>query len=96
MRRGQTQRVTYVDGNWTAAKEGGSGSFELQVITEDDTRHALHVTAEEMVALVAMTQASRVMPWDPAAGTLIAGNLAGEWIQHSWSAGEQRQAGRPH
>lgn len=49
-----------------------------------------------MATVIAMTQASSARLWDPEAQTLIAANLAGEWIQRSWAAGEKRQVGRPH
>jgi hypothetical protein len=91
-----TERVAYVNGNWTAGSDGENGSFELLIVTEGETRHALRVTSEDMGGVVALIRTSNVLLWDPQARTLIAANLAGEWIQRSWSAGDQRQVGPPH
>ncbi|MGI3785863.1 MAG: hypothetical protein ACRYG2_34385 [Janthinobacterium lividum] len=75
-----TQRVAYVNANWTAGR-GDDAAFELLVVTEDDERHAVPVPAAQMAVLVALTQSQdMVMLWDPEDQTLIAANLVGEWI----------------
>ena len=92
----QTERVAYVSGNWSAGRDGTAGAFELQFVTEDERRHSVRVAPQDVAAVLAMTRASDVLLWDPNADTLIAPNLAGEWMQLTWSAGDARCAGRPH
>ena len=91
-----TQRVTYVNANWSSNDGPDSSAFELQIVTEDQSRHAVEIGASDVAAVLALIQASGVMLWDPVGRTLIAANLAGEWIQPSWSAGDRRLAGEPH
>ena len=82
-----TRRVAYVNANWTAGRDDAA-AFELLVVTEDEERHALPVPAEQMAALVALTQVEGVvLLWDPEGGTLIAANLVGAWLPPAWSAG---------
>jgi uncharacterized protein YbdZ (MbtH family) len=88
----QTQRVRYVNANWTAGRTDDE-AFELMVVTEDEERHSVATTAAQLAVLVALTQARDVvMLWDPEGRTLIAANLLGEWIQPAWSAGAARTA----
>ncbi len=94
---GATERVEYVNANWTPSAGVGSGSrsrFELLIVTESGDRHALPVKSEDMAALIALTQASSVLLWDPEAEALIAANLVGQWLQDTWSArSSRREAG---
>lgn len=83
---GQTRRVTVVNANWTAGQDGGDGAFELLVVTEDGVRHSVGLSPAAMTAVVALTQAGTVLLWDPEAGTLIAANVVGSWIDEDWSA----------
>ncbi|GAA3577378.1 hypothetical protein GCM10022197_38320 [Microlunatus spumicola] len=81
-----TQRVTFVNANWSPGRPDGE-AFELMVVTEDEQRHALPVGAGQMAALVALTQAAGVvLLWDPEDSTLVAANLLGEWVPTTWSA----------
>ncbi|GAB2568962.1 hypothetical protein [Microlunatus antarcticus] len=81
-----TQRVVYVNANWTVGRHDGV-AFELLVVTEDEARHTLQVPAVQMAPLLALTQAPGVvLLWDPAGPTLIAANLLGEWVDPAWSA----------
>jgi hypothetical protein len=76
----QTQRVAYVNANWSAGR-GDDAAFELMVVTQDEERHASAVPAAQMGALVALTQVQDVvLLWDPEGQTLIAANLLGEWL----------------
>ena len=84
-----TQRVSYVNANWNP---DASGAFEVLIVTEDGERTSLPVPSDQMVALIALTQAAGVLLWDPRGRSLICANLVGEWIQQSWSAGDARQA----
>ena len=89
----QTVRVRFVNANWAAGRPGEQ-AFELLVVTEDEERHSLPVPAEQMAALVALTQVPDVvLLYDPDGRTLIAANLVGSWIQSSWSAGDRREPG---
>ena len=86
----ETQRVRYVNANWTAGRTDDE-AFEVMVVTEDEERHALPVGAAQLAVLVALTQAEDVvLLWDPEDQTLIAANLVGEWIQPTWSADDHR------
>ena len=93
-----TQRVVYVNANWTAGR-GEAAAFELLVVTEDEGRHSLPVPAVQMAPLLALTQAPGVvLLWDPEGPTLIAANLLGEWVEPGWSSGagsEQREQREP-
>ena len=73
----QTRRVKIVNANWVAGPDGGHGRFEIQIVTEDDQRHAAAPSPPAMTALIALTQAGTVLAWDPADRTLIAANLIG-------------------
>lgn len=73
----QTRRVKIVNANWVAGPYGGHGRFEIQIVTEDDQRHAAAPSPAAMTALIALTQAGTVLAWDPADRTLIAANLIG-------------------
>lgn len=73
----QTRRVKIVNANWVAGPDGRHGRFEIQIVTEDDQRHAAAPSPAAMTALIALTQAGTVLAWDPAGRTLIAANLIG-------------------
>ena len=90
-----TQRVAYVNANWTVGRNDVV-AFELLVVTEDERRHTLQVPAVQMAPLLALTQVPDVvLLWDPAGPTLIAANLVGEWIRPAWSAdGHDEPTGR--
>ncbi|WP_375432727.1 hypothetical protein [uncultured Friedmanniella sp.] len=77
---GSTQRVEFVNANWDAGTEGGDGRFGLLVVTADGERYELQPSPAAMTALVALTQASNVLLWDPEGATLIVANLVGEWL----------------
>jgi len=82
----QTRRVRFVNANWTPGRDGGP-AFELMVVTEDERRHSLPVPAEEMAALVALTQVrDAVLLFDAEDRTLIVANLVGAWVPQTWSA----------
>lgn len=81
-----TVRVRYVNANWVAGDDGGPGSFEFLVVTEDDERHTLLPALEEVSPLLAMVQASPVLLLDPTNRTLIGTNIVGEWLPRDWSA----------
>jgi hypothetical protein len=81
-----TRRVSYVNANWTAGR-GDAAAFQLLVVTEDGERHTLPVPADQMAALVALTQVDDVvLLWDPEGHTLVAANLVGTWVPPGWSA----------
>lgn len=73
----QTRRVKIINANWAAGADGGHGQFALQIVTDDDQRHAAAPSPAAMTALIALTQAGTVLAWDPADRTLIAANLIG-------------------
>ncbi len=75
----QTRRVRYVNANWTGT-EPGDGVFELLIVTDDEDRHTVQPSPAAMTALIALTQASSALLWDPERRTLIAANLVGEWL----------------
>jgi hypothetical protein len=58
------------------------------VVTQDDERYTMAVSAASMTALVALTQADTMLLWDPTNRTLIAANLVGTWLRSSGSAVE--------
>lgn len=72
-----TRRVTTVNANWIASRGGRPGCFKILFITDDGERHAAPASAEEMSALIALTQAPTTLLWDPADDTLIAANIVG-------------------
>ena len=73
----QTRRVTTVNANWAASRNGAQGGFEILFITDDGERHTAPASASEMCALIALTQAPTTLLWDPADGTLIVANIVG-------------------
>jgi hypothetical protein len=81
----QTRRVTIVNANWVAGRDGDHGRFEVMMVTEDDQRHVAAPSPEAMTALIALTQADTVLLWDPAGRTLIAANLVGKmpWTERA-------------
>ena len=83
----QTRRVKIVNANWVAGPDGDDGRFRIQIVTEDDQRHAAAPSAAAMTALIALTQADTVLAWDPADRTLIAANLVGRmpWTERTQS-----------
>ena len=90
-----TERVQFVNANWTPGEAGAGGAFELLVVCESGARHSLPMTPGEAAAVVALTQAGNVLLFDVDSRTLIVANLVGEWIQGTWSAGDRRTAGGP-
>ena len=80
-----TLRVTFVNANWTAAADGGDGTFELLLVTEDDQRHSVALSTAATSAVLALVRDSPVLLWDPDAHTLIAANLAGQCLPLNWS-----------
>lgn len=88
----QTERVQYVNANWTPGDTRADGAFELLVVCESGARHSLPMTASEASAVVALTQAGSVLLFDVETTTLIVANVVGEWIQSTWSAGDRRMA----
>jgi hypothetical protein len=74
----ETRRVKILNANWQPADDGvGDGKFVLMIVTEDDQRHAVPVSAGSMTALVALAKADTVMAWDPLDQTLIVANIIG-------------------
>ncbi|HEY7323536.1 MAG TPA: hypothetical protein VH520_01820 [Streptosporangiaceae bacterium] len=73
----RTRRVTTVNANWIASQSGTRGRFDILFITDDGERHSVPAAAEEMCALIALTQAPTTLLWDPADDTLIVANLVG-------------------
>ena len=63
--------------NWAPDEAGGDGRFEVLVVTEDDQRYGVPVSAPSMTALVALATADTVMAWDPVNRTLIIANIVG-------------------
>jgi hypothetical protein len=80
-----TLRVTVVNANWAAGEGGGDGEFALLIVTEDDQRHTVDVTAASMPALLAVIRDSPVLLWDPDNRVLVAANLVGDWLPLDWS-----------
>jgi hypothetical protein len=72
-----TRRVTTVNANWVADPSGTEGRFEILLITDDGEWHTTPVSATDMCALIALTQAPTTLLWDPADDTLIAANIVG-------------------
>jgi hypothetical protein len=91
----QTRRVRYVNANWTAARDGDDGVFELLIVTEDDVRHTVAPSAVAMSGLLAMVGASPVLLWDPEGRTLIGANIVGEWLPPDPPGPEQAQVVDP-
>ena len=87
-----TKRVSYVNMNWEAGPDGADGSFRFLIVTEDDERHVISPGPLATTALIALTQASDVLLWDPENRTLVAANLVGEFFQQDWKAGDARRA----
>lgn len=81
-----TVRVTHVNANWAAGTDGGNGTFELLVVTEDEQRHTLTPSSAETAGLLAMIRISPVLLWDPENRTLIGANILGDWLPSDWSA----------
>ena len=80
-----TQRVTYLNANWTPAPTG-DGRFELLIVTEDEQRHSTPVTAADLTALASVVRDGVVLLWDQEGQVLIIGNLLGQWIPLDWSS----------
>lgn len=76
----QTSQVKVLNVNWSAAADGGDGTFEVMIVTADDKHHAVAVSPASLTALLAMAKAGAILLWDPAARTLIAANVVGTWI----------------
>jgi len=86
----QTRRVTNVNANWVAGQGEAPGHFYVLLITDDGERHTAAVSATEMCALIALTQAPTTLLWDPADGTLIAADIFG---QMPWTGRLAQQPG---
>jgi hypothetical protein len=83
----QTQRVMYLNANWTPAPAGGAdGDFALLIVTEDDERHTVHLSAAAATAVVAMARAGTVLLWDGTNRSLIVA---------TWWASGWRRTGPP-
>jgi hypothetical protein len=80
-----TLRVRYVNANWSAGADGADGEFALLLVTEDDQRHTVPVSAADAPALLTLLRDSPVLLWDPDATTLIAANLVGNWLPLDWT-----------
>jgi hypothetical protein len=76
----QTSQIKVLNVNWTAAADGGDGTFEVMIVTADDQQHAVTISPTSLTALLAMTKAGAILLWDPAGRTLIAANIVGTWI----------------
>jgi hypothetical protein len=81
----KTQRVAYLNANWTPAP-AGDGRFDLLIITEDEQRHSASTTAAALTALASVIRDGVVLLWDPEGPVLIVGNLLGQWIPLDWSS----------
>jgi hypothetical protein len=73
----KTRRVKIANAHWVAAPDDGDGEFKLQLITDDDERHALTPSPAAMTALLSLIRADAVLAWDPDNRTLVAANLVG-------------------
>ena len=80
----KARRVTILNANWVAGADGGDGQFEVMIVTDDDQKHAVRISAASITALIALTQAKTVLVWDPVDRTLIAANLVGRmpWTEN--------------
>ena len=76
----QTSQVKVLNVNWTAAGDGGDGTFEVMIVTADDQHHSVSISPASLTALLAMAKAGAILLWDPAGRTLIAANIVGTWI----------------
>jgi hypothetical protein len=76
----ETRRVKTVNANWAAGAESSDGRFEVQLITDDDERHALAPSPAAMGALLALAKEDNVVLWDPTNRTLIVANIMGTWL----------------
>lgn len=74
----QTRRVKILNANWTPATAERDEQFEVMLVTEDDQRYSMPVSAASMTALTALAQADTVMAWDPEDSTLIIANIVGQ------------------
>ncbi|GGL96189.1 hypothetical protein [Nakamurella endophytica] len=77
------RRVRYVTANWQAGADGSDGRFSFLVVTDDEERHVLTVSAAAATALVELCRAGSVLLWDAQDRTLIVANLVGEWLSPS-------------
>ena len=73
----ETRRVKILNANWAPDDAAGDGRFEVQIITDDDQRHAAPASPASMAALVALAKADTVMVWDPVNRLLIVANIVG-------------------
>jgi hypothetical protein len=74
----RTQQVKIVNANWAPEGDGEDGRFEVMFVTEDGERHVVTPSPTAVSALVALTQASTILMWDPEGPTLIAANVVGK------------------
>lgn len=82
----RTRRVRVVNANWTPGPEGGDGTFALLLVTEDDQRYDLPLSAAAVTAVLALVRAGTVLLFDPDGPTLVTANVVGDWIPQEWSA----------
>ena len=74
----ETRRVKTLNANWHPADDGAEHDhFEVQIITDDEQRHAVAVSPASMAALVALAKADTAMAWDPQNRALIVANIVG-------------------
>ena len=71
------RRVKIVNAKWVAGGDGTDGSFQLMIVTSDDRQYFVTPSPAAMSALIALTQATTVLVWDPSDRTLFAANLRG-------------------
>lgn len=80
-----TRRVTHVNANWTPATDGGDGTFDFMIVTEDEARRSFQVSPAAAQTLMAACAGDQVLLWDEEGQTLIMANLHGEWIPQDWT-----------
>lgn len=86
-----TVRIDYINANWSAGAEPES-AFELLIVTEDDQRHSLPISTDQLATLGPLLHPDRVLLFDPEGPTIIIGNLVGQWFQPDWAHGNTRTA----
>ena len=73
----ETRRVKILNANWAPDETGGDGRFEVLVVTEDDQRYGMPISASSLTALVARAKADMITVWDPENRSLILDNNVG-------------------
>jgi hypothetical protein len=74
----KSRRVRMMNANWVPDQQGGDGTFEVLMVTEDDERHVVSASAASVAALAALVQTDPVLVWDPEGPSLIVANIVGE------------------